>query len=271
VALEERHQPGDLVDHGALLRTGEEGHHAAVGERVAACAHSGGHPFEELPDALGIGLDGVDRLVDEPDPVLAQPWHTRELRPVGDLVQRQPQPELAGRERELLLEGQHVRPHVVHEVLLVRVLVLDHEQVVLAEHPGAHPPEHHPELGPCEAGGDRRQRAGADLLAEALEDRAQETLERREVGPNPPRAVGHPRPGGAGERSQAGLDDDQLLGLGGQHVEVGLQRVVVVRLGEGLAARHADGDLLGEAPVDGAGHAPATASGIGGRRPSSRT
>ena len=41
--------------------------------------------------------------------MLAQPRDAGELRPVGDLVQRQPEPELLGREREALLEGEHVR------------------------------------------------------------------------------------------------------------------------------------------------------------------
>ena len=90
-----------------------------------------------------------------------------------------------------------------------------------------------------------------DALVEPVGERPQQPLERRDVGPDPPGAVGDPGPGGAGERAQAGGLGDQLLGLGGELGEVGRERGVVVRLGERLAAGDADGDALGERPVDG--------------------
>ena len=61
------------------------------------------------------------------------------------------------------------------------------------------------------------------------------------------------------------------VGLGRQICEVGTQRVVVVRAGERVGARDADGDLLGEAPVDRAAHRGATdlrTSGTSARPPS---
>ena len=117
--------------------------------------------------------------------MLAHPRDAGELRPVGDLVQGQPQPELAGREGEALLEGEDVGPDVVDEVLLLGVLVLDDEQVVLAEHPARHPAEQDADLGAGDAAGDRRERAGAHALAEPVGERAQEPLERGDVGPHP--------------------------------------------------------------------------------------
>ena len=44
--------------------------------------------------------------------------------------------------------------------------------------------------------------------------------------------VGDARPGRAAQRAQAGLGRDQLFGLGGQLLEIRLQRGVVVGVGE---------------------------------------
>ena len=81
----------------------------------------------------------------------------RELAPVGDLVEGQPQAELAGLEPVGLLEGHHVGADEVHDVLVLDRL-LGQQQVVLAEHPGGQPPEHEPHLGAggCPAGGGQR-------------------------------------------------------------------------------------------------------------------
>ena len=70
-----------------------------------------------------------------------------------------------------------------------------------------------------------------------------------------PRPVGDPGPGRAGPRAQPGGVGHQLLGLRGQLVEVGAERVVVVRVGERVAAAGPDGDPLGEVPVDRIAHA----------------
>ena len=53
----------------------------------------------------------------------------------------------------------------------------------------------------------------------------------------------------------------------GELGEVGLERVVVVRLAERLAAGDPDGDPLRQLPVDGSRHG-VSPSGTGGRRPS---
>ena len=63
------------------------------------------------------------------------------------------------------------------------------------------------------------------------------------------RAAGRTR-----ERPKTRLARDELLGLSRQLVEVGLERVVVVRLGKRLSARDADRDALCQSPVDGGGH-----------------
>ena len=51
---------------------------------------------------------------------------------MGDLVERKPQPELARRKCEHLLERKHVGPYVIDEILIVRILFLDDQEVVLA-------------------------------------------------------------------------------------------------------------------------------------------
>ena len=179
-----------------------------------------------------------------------QPGHAGELGPVGDLVQGQPQPELTGREPEVLLQGEDVGAHVVDDVLVLGVLVLDDEHVVLAEHPCRHPAQQGTDLGagegPADGGGRRRRQTRPDPLAE----RPQQALERRQVGPDPARTVGDPGPGGAGGRAQPGLLGDQLLGLGGELLEVGAEGGVVVGLGQRLPAGDAYGDALGRVPPD---------------------
>ncbi len=78
--------------------------------------------------------------------MIAQPGHRRELHPVGDLVQSQPEPELARDEPVPLFDGHHVGPDVIDQVLVFGILVAD-QQVVLTQDPGGHVGQHQPELG----------------------------------------------------------------------------------------------------------------------------
>ena len=98
---------------------------------------------------LGIGVEAVERGLDERrEEVLAHPRNAGELGPVGDLVERKPEPELARREAEPLLQREHVGAHVVDDVLVVGVFVLDDQEVVLAEHAARHPAQQGADLGP---------------------------------------------------------------------------------------------------------------------------
>ena len=76
-------------------------------------------------------------------------------------------------------------PDVVDDVLVLGVLVLDHQQVVLAEHPGGHPAEQHAHLGAGDAAGDRGERARGHALLEPVGDGPQQALERGDVGADP--------------------------------------------------------------------------------------
>ncbi len=105
-----------------------------------------GHPPEGLGEAGRVGLEGADPLLHQGDEVVAHPGDGGELAAVGDLVEGQPQPELAGLEPVELLEGHHVRADEVHQVLVLDG-VLGEQQVVLAEHPGGQPAEHQAHLG----------------------------------------------------------------------------------------------------------------------------
>ena len=64
---------------------------------------------------------------------------------------------------------------------------------------------------------------------ELVGHRPQQTLKGRHVGVDPLRSVGHPGPSRAGQRPEAGLDGDQLLGFGGQFLELDLERALLVR------------------------------------------
>ena len=120
-----------------------------------------------------------------------------------------------------------------------------------------------PTSAPATAAADAARCALAAIRRRAFGERAQQPLERGDVGAHPAGAVGDPGPGGTGQRAQAGLGRHELLGLGGELVEVGLERGVVVRLGERLASGDADGDPLGQLPVDGLGHRRITRVGSG--------
>ena len=89
--------------------------------------------------ALGSGSTPGQGPLDQGQEVAPHPRHPGELGPVGHLVQGQPQAELPGREAVAALDRRHVGAHVVDDVLVFGMLVLDEQLVVLAEHPGRHP------------------------------------------------------------------------------------------------------------------------------------
>ena len=184
---------------------------------------------------------------------MPEPWNARELRAVRDLVQGDPHAELLGWEGVLLLEGEDVRPHVVDEVLVLGILVLQHQQVVLAEHPGRHPAEQCTHLGAGDLARHHRHRTRHPLL-ERSEHGSQESTVRGDVGGHPVRTVDDLGARRSGQGSEADLEFHMLLCLCGEAFEVGLETRRVVRLGERVGARDARGDGAGERPVDRLAH-----------------
>ena len=196
MAFEQRHEPGHLAEGDALLLGGDDRGQAAEVEGVTALAQPRGRAAEGREQLAGIGVDHAQRLLHEPQVVLAQPRHAGELGPVGDLVQRQPQAELPGREAVATLQAEHVGADVVHEVLLRGRVVVDHQEVVLAQDAARHPGQQAAHLqGRHLAGDGHRNRApAAGAGAEPLEGRVQEALEGVDVGPHPGGTVDDPRP-----------------------------------------------------------------------------
>ena len=196
-------------------------------------------------------------FVHERHEVVAHPGDGRELATVGDLVEGEPETELARLEAVELLEGHHVRADEVHEVLVLDGL-LGEEEVVLTEHPGGEPTEDHAHL--CAGGGPpgRGQRPGQPLGqrvaggdaggVQLLQVGPDEALEAGHVGMDPSRPVGDPGPGRARRRAQAGRRRHQLLGLGGELLEIGLEQVGPVRGGEATPVPHPAGHPLGGFP-----------------------
>ena len=197
VALEHAHQALHLLEDGVLLGPGQQGDQASLVEGAAAGPELLDGPPEGHQEQLGVGVERAQAVVDQRQEVGPQPGHAGELGPVGDLVEGQPQAELPGREGVALLEGQDVGADVVDDVLVVGVLVLDDEHVVLAQHPGRHPPEEGADLGPGDVAADGRHLGRVDPLAEAVGEGTEQALERGQVGLDPPRPVGDPHPGRA--------------------------------------------------------------------------
>ncbi len=142
-------------------------------------------------------------------------------------------------------------PDEVHGVL--SGVTLGEEKVVLAEHPPRHPSEHHAHLG---AGGDpahrsEKTRETSAALAGPLENRAQQPAERRDVGVDPLFPGGDLRLGGPDQRTQARGLLDEVLGLGGDLLEVCDEPPERCPVNRDLAPpRYLPGDLLGHVPRD---------------------
>ena len=176
------------------------------------------------------------------------PRHTGELGAVGHLVEREPESELARREREPFLEAQDVGTDVVDEVLFLGMLILDQQQVVLAEHPCRHPPEHCAELRARDGTPDRRDRAGGHARTDAVEDGPEHAAERGDIRVHPTGAVGDAGAGGTSEGPQPGDLADEGFRLTGEFFEVRLKRRVEIGVGQRLAPTDPDSDALGDVP-----------------------
>ncbi len=194
-----------------LLRRRHQPQHARVLQRVLPVAHGLGGTPDGLGQAVRIGRDVGQHLVDLGEEVAAQPRHAGELAPVGDLVQGDPQPELPGREPVAPLEAHDVRSHVGDGVARG---VTGEEKVVLAEDPGRHPAQDEPELSSGRRPGGSRHRPLQSRRLQLTENGIEQVPERREVVLDPAGTVDHPGPGLSRQRPQAGGLDHQTLGLG---------------------------------------------------------
>ena len=163
VALEQAHQPADLSSVARCSSVANSVTMPPSASGLSPVRTASARRPRARKNCFGSGSTRAQHAVDLREEVLAQPRHAGELGAVGHLVQRDPQPELAGREREALLEGQDVGPDVVDDVLVVGLLVLEDQHVVLAEHPGRHPAEHRAHLGAGDPAGDRREQAAGML------------------------------------------------------------------------------------------------------------
>ena len=120
VALEQRHQRLHPIEDDALLRRREQADEAALVERVAAVSHLVERTRDRLEHRARVRVDDVERVLHERQEVRAHPRHAGELRAVRHLVDRDPQPEVAGPEREALLQRQDVRADVVDGIAVRR-------------------------------------------------------------------------------------------------------------------------------------------------------
>ena len=172
---------------------------------------------ELLEQLLRLERDAPQIGVDHPHQLRAEPWSARELHPVRDLVDRDPQPEVLRRQLRRALDIDQVRPHEVDQP----VVVGRQEHVDLPEHPTRHvaeePADLHTEGFACHRAlvAHRRRALLRDPAGERL-DRALQALEvlsRPIAAAHHPRARSKPADGDAGE---LGDERFRLLDVTGQ-------------------------------------------------------
>ena len=95
VAFEQRHERLHLAEHAALLGRRDERDEAAFVERVLPAADRLDRVRQRACERARVGVDELEHLVHERQEVVAHPRNADELRAVGDLVDRDPQPEVA--------------------------------------------------------------------------------------------------------------------------------------------------------------------------------
>ncbi len=217
VSFQQRHQPADPADHGALLGAGDHPGDAGLAHLLAGVVRAPPRIAQGGEQRIRTRVDRPEHAVDQPGVVVAHPRHPGELRPVGELVDQHPGAELVRLEAEALLQRGEVRADQVDRAVGRRIGAA-HEQVVLPEHPGAHPAEQRAELGAGHLPGERAQRPGAEaglrpLLLQLGQHRCQKRLERGEVGPDPRRPVDQLGRRRAFHRAQSGDVFDLLLDL----------------------------------------------------------
>jgi len=197
-ALEKAHHPGDLIEDRPLSGRGDERRDAAIGERVGSRTPGSSRPREVLEQPTRIGIDRADGLVDEIDGVprnhgtpvnwarWVTSWSANQSR------------NCSGGKANSLLDGQHVRPDVVHDVLLERILLLHHQQVV-ADRARDRTSSRAPCRGSAPASREVMGAVTLDPTARRTSRSAgREALEARECWPDPSRTIGDPAPGRAG-------------------------------------------------------------------------
>ena len=225
MTLQQAHERLDATDGGKLLGRREGAEEPGVAERVAPCPDLARHPRDGRHDLFGVGARKGHALVDEAEEVLPHPGNARELRPVRELVDGDPETELPRREAVAPFEGDDVRADVIDGIAR-GVAFLGTKQVVLAEHAGRHPAEDGAELDLTAYVRSYMARVEKDL-GQPLEwaavnhyDRPQQPPKRADVGVRPAPAVGHLGASRAGDGAKSGGGLDELLGDRGQLGEV---------------------------------------------------
>ncbi len=139
MAFEQAHEPADTVERLSLFRRGEQSHKAAFVQWVLAFSGFSSGPLQCLDQPPRVRIHALEQSAHEVQEIWPQPGHSRELCPVGDFMERDPEPELVRLEAVTVFELDHVVADVVDDVLVVRGLVFDQKLVVLAEDPRRHP------------------------------------------------------------------------------------------------------------------------------------
>ncbi len=254
VSLEHGHQRLDLGERRAVLGRREQRDDPAVVERVATLAQLVGRAQERAHQLTRVGVDAAESALDEPEEVVAHPRHTEELRAVGHLVDRDPEPEVARAEREALLERQDVGAHVSrprrpHRRAVTRRRSSGTSRSYWPSTRWENQPRSTPSsvaltVRPIGASG-----LASILLAELVGERPEEPAHRRDVRLHPPAAV-EDRGARVADDDEAGVLGDQGLGLRGDRGEVLRQGGSEIGVGDRVPAGDPAGDPGGERPVD---------------------
>ena len=239
VPFEERHHRLRPFEDRTLLRRQQPKDPAGTGSRSSLI----GRATELIHELMGIERHGLEVLVHHPAEERPQPRRRRELHAVGDLVDRDPQSEVAWDKTVSALHLDQVGTDEVDQPVIVR----REENVELPEDPSRDVAEDRTRL--CTDGFARDRRPGGTFLQQPLSERFHEPLEPSDVLPDPSAPAHHPCTGTEPGDGEVGEPGDELLGSKDVRSEILAHPGAIFRGNDRPGPRDTLADLQRDLPV----------------------
>ena len=242
VTFEQRHERLRAFEDRALLRRQEQQDPAGAA-KVRSVTNLLSGALELAQQFARLERDGIEVFVDQPSHVPAEPRRRRELHAVGDLVDRDPQSEVAWDKTVSALHLDQVGTDEVDQPVIVR----REENVELPEDPSRDVAEDRTRL--CTDGFARDRRPGGTFLQQPLSERFHEPLEPSDVLPDPIAPAHHPCTGTEPGNGEVGEPGDELLGSKDVRSEILAHPGAIFRGNDRPGPRDTLADLQRDLPV----------------------